>query len=148
MPSSREVSSSAESTFPEVPSPLRLPGRVLHVLSIVLFCVVICVSSIEAAPQQSPASAASPDSVEGVTVQMEPVVPYEFRGDLRNLPQLPAVGGVRTRPALPVRHAPPSNRIFGTPPALETAGTAVRQYCPAADTSAKPNAKFCWNEFE
>jgi len=119
MPSSREVSSSAESTFPEVPSPLRLPGRVLHVLSIVLFCVVICVSSIEAAPQQSPASAAGPDSVEGVTVQMEPVVPYEFRGDLRNLPQLPAVGGVRTRPALPVRHAPPSNRIFGTPPALE-----------------------------
>src|SRR5215472_6544291 len=117
MPSLRAVPSSPECSLLEVSSPMRLSGQVLHVLSIILFCVVMWVSSIEAAPQQSPAPAAGPDSIEGVTVQMEPVVPYEFRGDLRNLPQLPSAGGARTRPALPVRHAPPSKKAFGTPPA-------------------------------
>lgn len=91
----------------------------LHVVSVALFYAMMGAAPVQAAPQQPPISAAGSDSIEGVTVQMEPVVPYEFRGDLRNLPQLPTVGGVRQRPALPVRHAPPSNKTFGAPSGLQ-----------------------------
>jgi len=48
---------------------------------------------------------------------MEGVLPYEFRGDLRNLPQLAPSTAARQRPAPPVRRPPASNKTFGAPSA-------------------------------
>src|SRR5215469_408627 len=53
-----------------------------HIVLVASFCAAIGTTLVKASPQQPPASAAGPNSVEGVTVPMEPVVPSEFRGDL------------------------------------------------------------------
>ena len=99
----------------EIFSPVRLITSALHTISVVLCCSVVGIVPIAAAPQQPPAPAAGQNFGEGVTVQMEPVAPYEFRGDLRNLPQLSSSSMPSQRPALPVRHAPAANKS-GTAP--------------------------------
>ena len=96
----------------------RLFTQAFHIVLISSFCAAIGPTLVKASPQQPPASAAGPNSVEGVTVPMEPVVPSEFRGYLRNLPQLTPSSLTLQRPTLPVRRAPPSNRTFGAPPTL------------------------------
>jgi len=113
----RFVFLSSKSAYHEAFS-LRLIAQTLHIVCLAFLYTLVGVGPAQASPQQPPASAAGSDSVEGVTVQMEPVVPYEFRGDVRNLPQLSPSSVARQRPALPVRHAPPSNRAFGAPSAL------------------------------
>src|SRR5215472_10765777 len=115
---------STKSALIEVSTPPRLIAQALQIFSLVLFCVVLSVRPIRATPQQPPPSAAGPDSVEGVTVQMEGVLPYEFRGDLRDLPQLAPASGTRQRPALPVRRPPVSNKTAGAPSALEAQPSA------------------------
>lgn len=119
MRSSGPDSLSTKSVLPNVFSPSRPTAQALRVVCIALFCFAIGVKPIRATPQQPPASAAGPDSVEGVTIQMEGVVPYEFNGDLRNLPQLSPSTATRQRSALPVHHAPPLNKTGVAPPILE-----------------------------
>ena len=96
----------------------RLFTQAFHIVLISSFCAAIGPTLVKASPQQPPASAAGPNSVEGVTAPMEPVVPSEFLGDLRNLPQLTPSSLTLQRPTLPVRRAPRSNRTFGAPPTL------------------------------
>src|ERR1700676_4004833 len=68
----------------------------------------------QTAPQQ-PASAVSQEAAEGITYGMESVTPYEFRGDVRDLPQLSLKEAASRRPYLPLLTPPKATKFSALP---------------------------------
>jgi hypothetical protein len=75
-----------------------------------------------AAPRQRPVSAVDQNAVEGTTRSMERVLPYEFRGDVRDLPQFPLGRAISQRPYIPDFHPPKPTKFTtlaaGAPPGI------------------------------
>jgi len=91
-------------------------ARALLVAFAFFLAATVGIQIVHAAPQQPPAAAAS-KPVEGRTYQMESVLPYEFRGDLRDLPQSPFTGAAPRRAYRPLL-TPPKPAKFAASPAL------------------------------
>jgi hypothetical protein len=96
-------------------APCRAVSRFSLSLGIVLAFLIVLAQSLatavgaaepaQTAPQQ-PTSAVGQEAEDGMTYGMESVTPYEFRGDVRDLPQFPLKEAASRRPYRPLLNPP------------------------------------------